>query len=58
MKIQETPNSLRQIDLKSDTEFVDFYYEPESFKAGIVITGLTLILLVTFSVIKAQKTLA
>ncbi len=50
VKVLETPTSLRQIDLKSDTEYVDFFYEPESFKAGIITTILTLALclLITF----------
>lgn len=44
IKVLETPASLRQVNLKSDTRFVDLYYEPESFRIGTVITFITLIL--------------
>lgn len=42
--VRETPNSLRQVDLRPDTRFVDFRYEPESFRAGILITAITVVL--------------
>lgn len=41
--VQEKPDALRLVDIKSDTQFVDFKYQPESFKYGLIITGITLI---------------
>ncbi len=49
-KVLETPASLRQVDLKSDTKYIDFFYEPESFQIGIITTILTVVscLIITF----------
>lgn len=43
--VQETPNALRFVDIKQDTEFVDFRYEPDSYKIGRVITLATVLIL-------------
>lgn len=53
--VWETPNSLRQVDLKTDTRFVDFKYEPESFKKGFIVTISTLILLLFLTVRRLIK---
>lgn len=55
VSIQETPNSLRQVDLKPDTNYVDFEYEPESFRAGVLVTLATIIfsLILTFNYLKS-----
>ena len=39
--VQETPQALRLVDLKVDTKFVDFKYQPESFRLGALITFMT-----------------
>lgn len=56
--VQETPNSLRLIDLKPETQFVDFVYEPPGFKAGRAITFTTLIVLVGYGIYRWKKYLA
>ncbi|MDP3994220.1 MAG: hypothetical protein Q8P91_00100 [bacterium] len=43
--VQETPNALRAVDVTSSTEYVDFKYQPKSYKVGIIITAITIILL-------------
>jgi len=43
VKIQETPNRLRLIDLKEDTKFVDFKYESDYARIGLMITLLTML---------------
>lgn len=50
VKVQETPDALRQVDLKPNTEYVDFYYEPASFHIGVGITFITLIFSITVAV--------
>lgn len=40
--VQETPDALRLVDLKDNTQFVDFKYSPDSFKKGVIITLITL----------------
>lgn len=44
--VQETPNALRLVDLKPGTQFVDFKYEPESYRIGKIITLTTILTLV------------
>ncbi len=41
--VQETPSSLRLVDLEPKTDFVDFRYKPVSFRIGMVITSLTIL---------------
>ena len=43
--VQQRPNALILIDIKSDTRFVDFKYEPESFRIGRAITLITISLI-------------
>lgn len=43
--VQETPNALRLINIKPDTKFADFKYQPQSYLAGRVITGGTILFL-------------
>lgn len=50
--VQEKPDALRLVDIKSNTQFVDFKYQPESFKYGLIITGITLISLGIFLIKK------
>lgn len=45
--IQEKPNALRLVDIEQNTQFVDFKYQPKSFKYGGIITVITLIALLT-----------
>lgn len=47
--VQEKPNTLRLVDIKPNTQFVDFRYEPDSFKYGMIITLLTIALIATYS---------
>lgn len=54
--IQETPIALRAVDILPRTEFVDFKYQPESFKVGRTITFIT-ILLITVHGVKEYKRL-
>ncbi len=46
--VQQKPDALRLVDIKSDTQFVDFKYQPESFKYGLIITTITLIFMGIF----------
>lgn len=48
VRVQEKPNTLRLVDIKPDTRFVDFKYEPDSFKIGLLITAGTLIFLISW----------
>ncbi|MFA5770882.1 MAG: hypothetical protein WC894_05315 [Patescibacteria group bacterium] len=50
--VQETPNSLMLVDLKENIKFVDFKYEPTSFKIGKTLTVLTIITLFILSFAK------
>lgn len=43
--IKETPDALREVTIKPDTEFVDFRYEPKSYTIGKAITFATIIIL-------------
>lgn len=52
--VQETPNSLRLVNIKSRTDFVDFKYEPESFNMGRLITISTLISLAIYFILKLK----
>lgn len=57
VKILETPTSLRQVNLKPGTQYVDFYYEPLSFHIGTVLTVMTVILSLVFTAnyLKSKK---
>lgn len=44
--VQETPDSLRFVEITSDTDFVDFKYEPESFKIGAFLTVSTILIII------------
>lgn len=48
--VQETPESLRAVDLQANTKFVDFKYKPKSFSLGKIITIATLVMLVAKNV--------
>jgi len=52
--VQETPNALRAVDIKVDTEFVKFKYAPESFKTGKYLTLTTILFLIGYGIY--QKT--
>lgn len=45
--ILETPNSLRLVNIKADTKFIEFKYMPDSFKIGFFITTSTFLLITT-----------
>ena len=51
--VQETPNALRAVDIKPDTKFVDFKYNPDNYKLGKII-GLTTLLFLTIYVFKEK----
>lgn len=53
--VQQKPDALRLVDIKSNTQFVDFKYQPESFKYGLIITSTTLIGLGMFLIKKWIK---
>lgn len=55
VEIQETPNSLRLIEIKPHTQFTEFRYEPESFRIGKWITTITLFILITLGAHKYLK---
>ena len=46
VNVQEKSNALRLVDIKEDTQFVDFRYEPTTFKIGLVITLFTSFLII------------
>jgi hypothetical protein len=48
VSVQETPNSLMLVDIKPNTNFVDFKYKSSGFSAGIIITLGTLIFLFVY----------
>lgn len=50
--VQETPNTLRAVDIKPDTEFVDINYDPSSYKTGKYITILSLLFLIGYAIYK------
>ena len=52
VKVQETPNVLRLVDIRPDTKFVVFKYDPEIFKRGRLITVATLLFLFLYGVRK------
>ncbi len=45
VKIKEHLNKLRGVEIKADTNFIDFKYEPDSFFGGKIITAATLIII-------------
>ncbi|MDO8503205.1 MAG: hypothetical protein Q7S60_00795 [bacterium] len=53
--VQEKPNTLRLVDIKPDTKFVDFVYEPNSFKVGRIITLATVGVLVGIGLRKWKR---
>lgn len=53
-KILETPVSLRLINIKPDTKYVDFRYQPESFTRGKVVTLTTIFLLVSIPLVSRK----
>lgn len=57
VKVQEKPNILRLVDIKPDTRFVDFKYEPDSFKIGRAITLTTLLLIAGYLALEWKKTI-
>lgn len=44
--VQETPNSLRLVDIKPNTKFIDFQYQPPGFQLGALITLVTILFLI------------
>ena len=50
--VQEKPNTLRLVDIKNDTQFVDFTYDPESFRVGRLITSITILSLVGLGILQ------
>lgn len=44
-KVEQTPIALRLVNIKSDTTFIDFKYQPDSFKIGRTITSLTVLII-------------
>lgn len=44
--VQETPNSLRLVEINSDTKFVDFKYMPNSYKISAPVTLLTILIVI------------
>jgi len=46
--VQETPISQRLIDIPANTRFVDFKYQPNSYKIGIIITTTTVMSLLFY----------
>lgn len=55
VRVQEKPNTLRLVDIKPDTRFVDFKYEPDSFKIGRVVTLTTFLLITGYFALKWKK---
>lgn len=49
--VLERPNALRQVDLRPNTEYVTFLYQPNSHLIGKIISLSTLFLLFLFSII-------
>ncbi len=45
VEIKETPDKTRQISINKNTQFVNFIYEPGSFKAGLAITFIAVLIL-------------
>lgn len=48
-EVLEKPDALRLVNLRDDTNFVELRYQPKSFKIGLLITVVTLILLSTLT---------
>lgn len=44
VRVQQRPDALMLVDIGTNTQFVDFKYQPDSFKLGKIITLLTLVL--------------
>lgn len=55
ISVQEKPNTLRLVDIKPDTQFIVFKYEPKSYKTGRIITFAT-ILSIIFILLFKNKT--
>lgn len=53
--VQEKPDALRLINLRSDTQFVDFKYEPDSYNIGKTLSFMTLGLLIIISTVALWK---
>ncbi len=43
--IQERPDTLRLVDIKKNTKYVDFYYRPQAFEIGWKITLITILMI-------------
>ena len=52
---QERPDGLTQVDLKNDTDFVEFVFLPDSFKYGLTITAATVVLILAVSLYKLRR---
>jgi hypothetical protein len=52
VSVQETPDSLMLVDIKPNTNFVDFKYEPSGFKIGKIIAFSTITLILAYLTIK------
>ncbi|KKQ95708.1 MAG: hypothetical protein UV74_C0013G0315 [Candidatus Woesebacteria bacterium GW2011_GWB1_43_14] len=48
VEIQESPDRLRVVELKPNIQYVEFKYDPESYKYGRIITFTTLTMLATW----------
>ena len=55
VEVQETPIALRAVDVRDDTRFVDFKYQPESYQWGRMITFATIFLLTGHGVWRWRK---
>lgn len=53
--ILETPSSLRLVNIKSNTMFVEFKYMPDSFKIGVLITISTILIMITILLLNLRK---
>lgn len=43
--VQQKPDTLRLVDIKKNTKFVDFKYQPKSFQVGLMVTLATWIII-------------
>jgi len=50
VEVQETPIALRAVDIRNNTRFVDFKYQPESYQWGRMVTFATIFLLTGYGV--------
>lgn len=55
VKIQETPNALRSIGLKTGSQMLNLKYDPNSYKLGKKITLTTIFILITLVFYKWKK---